>query len=167
MNRRFHIYLLFVILAWNSSPAQLTEYFVSPGGYDGASGTRMAPFATIGRAKRAVRESLKKRPAGDVTVTLSGGEYALPEPLVFDELDSPDSLHSVTYRAESGEIDELRGTLRIGIVHLDHRIATGPGRSVNPRAVAAVGRERSKNSGILAAIGDERQSGQRAPTSGF
>jgi hypothetical protein len=109
MRRRFHIWVLFVILAWNSSPAQGTEFFVSPGGYDGASGTRMAPFATIGRAKRAVRESLKKQPAGDVTVTVGGGEYAITEPLVFDALDSPDSIHSVTYRAESGSRPFLSG----------------------------------------------------------
>lgn len=100
---RTFLMLSLAVFAGGLPGAQQKEFFVSPRGDDDSPGTRAGPFATITRAQRAVRASLRKGPSEDVTVNLSGGEYRITEPLIFDEMDSPDSLHRVSYRAGSGE----------------------------------------------------------------
>lgn len=90
------------------------DLYVSTEGEDSWSGTAAqpnddgtdGPFATIRRAKRAVRE--RKADAeldGSLTVWLRGGAYRLEEPLTFEPADSA----PVTYAAYPGEEPVITG----------------------------------------------------------
>ncbi|NOY81567.1 MAG: hypothetical protein GXP31_11270 [Kiritimatiellaeota bacterium] len=88
------------------------DFYVSPrGGDDAWSGTRPnptpdhtdGPFATLGRAQKAVRELRKKRRAGEIRVVLRGGRYVLSDTLKFTAADSGARGAPVVYRAADGE----------------------------------------------------------------
>lgn len=81
----------------------LQDAVVSPSGKDANPGTLDAPFATLARARDAVRN--RPKPA---TVLLRGGTYFLPETLVFKAEDS-----GVTYVAFTGEKVVVSGGRRI------------------------------------------------------
>lgn len=99
-----------LILVWaSSSPAQAAiTFFVSPTGHDGNSGTEIAPFLTIERARDAVRD-VNQSMREDVVVYLRGGRYELANTLIFDERDGGADGHYVIYRAYSGETPILSG----------------------------------------------------------
>lgn len=61
------------------------------------------PFATLARAKNAVRELRKQNSSGDVVVLIRGGTYRLKQTVVFEVQDGgpPDS--KTTYAATPGE----------------------------------------------------------------
>ncbi|MBL7649535.1 MAG: right-handed parallel beta-helix repeat-containing protein [Candidatus Hydrogenedentes bacterium] len=85
---------------------------VAPDGDDGASGTLEAPFATLTRARDAVR-ALKAQGEGGVTVYLRGGDYHLSEPVVFGEEDSGSEGAPVTYRNYEDETPVLAGGIPV------------------------------------------------------
>ena len=58
------------------------DFYVSPNGNDNNPGIENAPFATLDRARLAVRE-LKKTRQGDITVALKSGKYILRNTVVF------------------------------------------------------------------------------------
>ncbi len=106
------------------SQAHPTEgnFYVAPNGEDNWSG-RLAtpntlrtdgPFATLGRARKAVR-SLKASgaPTARIQVFVRGGTYLLAEPLVFEPEDSGTSDAPITYAAYPGEKPILSGGLVI------------------------------------------------------
>ena len=83
------------------------DFYVSPAGNNSWSGTLAAPnaehsdgpFATLGRARDAVRQ-LKKTAAGrDITVLIRGGTYYLKETVVFGLQDSCNRNQSIRYAA--------------------------------------------------------------------
>eukprot|EP00913_Durusdinium_trenchii_P013407 g12588.t1 len=86
------------------------DFYVSPNGSDAWSGTLAepnsrktdGPFATLARARDAVRASGKNR-AGDVLVLLRGGTYRLNKTVVFGLKDSGGDDATVTYAAYPGE----------------------------------------------------------------
>jgi len=87
------------------------ELFVSPDGKDEAQGTREAPFATLERARDAIR-GLKKDtglPAGGVTVWLRGGDYVLEDTFALGKEDSGKKSAPIVYRAAEGENVRLLG----------------------------------------------------------
>jgi hypothetical protein len=87
-----------------------TEFFVAPDGNDTQAGTRDEPFATLHRARDAVRDARDARPQEGVTVTIRGGRYELEEPLDFSTADSGAASDApVTYRAAEGEEVVLSG----------------------------------------------------------
>jgi len=63
------IVLLAAIFAFSCSPSEEYDFYVSPDGNDNNSGKENAPFATLDRARLAVRE-LKKTKQGDISVGL-------------------------------------------------------------------------------------------------
>ncbi len=68
----------FLVLSPPVSAASATgiRLFVAPQGNDADPGTEQKPFATIGRAQRAVRALLAgTQPGGPITVLLRGGVY--------------------------------------------------------------------------------------------
>ncbi len=74
------------------------------------------PFATIRKAKSAIRQ-LKQKQEGlsrPVTVYVRDGRYALREPLVFTPEDSGSPDHRITYRAYPGESPVVSGGRRLG-----------------------------------------------------
>jgi len=84
-------------------------FYVAPDGDDQATGEMDAPFATLQRARDAVRE-LKSQP---VTVFVRGGTYFLNEPLIFTPEDSGTSENPVTYAAYQDEKPVISGGRRI------------------------------------------------------
>jgi parallel beta-helix repeat protein len=86
------------------------QFFVAPHGNDAAPGTRNAPFATLGRARDAIRSAKAPGPA---EVIVRGGTYYLPATLLLEPPDSGTTAAPVIYRAQEGERVVLSGGLRI------------------------------------------------------
>ncbi|MCC9654566.1 right-handed parallel beta-helix repeat-containing protein [Rhodopirellula sp. JC737] len=86
------------------------DFYVSPRGSDTWSGTLSepnglrtdGPFATLQRARDAVRKSGKNR-SGDVVVFIRGGIYRLNKTVVFGVQDAPINEATITYAAYPGE----------------------------------------------------------------
>ena len=109
------------LIAGNAAQGQRTEggtmkadYYVATNGSDSWSGTLASPaadgndgpFATVGRAREAVREGGR---AEAVSVLVRGGTYRLERPLVFGPEDSGTAAAPVTYAAYPGETPVLSG----------------------------------------------------------
>ena len=94
-----------------SARASVREIFVSPSGDDSAAGTFDAPFATVARARDAVREAKAAGALhrGGATVWLRGGEYQVRETIAFDSRDSGSPDAPVAYRAWKDETPVLTG----------------------------------------------------------
>ncbi|MHB8993654.1 MAG: right-handed parallel beta-helix repeat-containing protein [Armatimonadota bacterium] len=114
--------LLVVSVSVLAAPARETVFYVSPGGNDAWSGTVASaakggndgPFATLVRARDAVRElKAKGRLRAPVVVRLRGGKYYVTEPVVFRPEDSGSERYPITYAAYPGEKPELIGGRRI------------------------------------------------------
>jgi hypothetical protein len=114
--------LALVCLAVLMARSPAADFYVSTAGRDDGSGTRAAPgdgdgpFATVQRARAAVRarraELLARgRP---VIVEIRGGTYELAETLVFGPEDSGSVTAPVVYRAAAGESVVLSGGRCIG-----------------------------------------------------
>ncbi len=80
-----------------------TQLFVAPGGSDENPGTPEKPFATIAKARDAVRRLIAAGLAGDVNVVIREGTYRLEAPLAFGPEDSGTDEHAITYAAAPGE----------------------------------------------------------------
>jgi hypothetical protein len=79
------------------------DFWVAPTGDDGNPGTKAEPFATVGRAQRAVRELTKDGLAKDVLVAIRGGTYRLDKPVAFGPEDGGSDKHGVTWAAHADE----------------------------------------------------------------
>jgi len=75
------------------------DFYVAPNGDDAGPGTLEKPFATLARARDAVRERIAKGLDRSVLVLVRGGTYRTREPLVFGPEDSGTEAHAVTYAA--------------------------------------------------------------------
>jgi hypothetical protein len=95
-------------------PKRMITFHVRTDGSDAGDGTQENPFATIARAKQAVRKLVAAGLDDDVTVTLAPGRYELAEPLVFTAADSGSDDHAVTYAAEEGARAVISGGSVIG-----------------------------------------------------
>ena len=98
---------LFLILA---PPAFAQPYYVAPGGDDANPGTLEKPFASLRRARQAMRQKPD-------TVFLRGGTYYLPETLVFTARDSGTKETPVVFQAYQNERPVISGGVRLD--HLD------------------------------------------------
>ncbi len=86
------------------------EYWVSTTGSDADAGTREKPFATLERARDAVREAIRGGlPKDGVTVWLRGGVYRMDKTLELDAQDSGTAGGPVVYRSAPGEEVRLVG----------------------------------------------------------
>ncbi len=79
---------LFAILLSISAGLSAAEFHVSPQGNDAAAGTAEAPFATLAKARDAVRALRKKDHNEVMTVKVHDGTYEMMEPLVLEPQDS-------------------------------------------------------------------------------
>ncbi len=104
---------LLVLLAF-AAAGPAADFYVAPSGSDDAPGTKDRPFATLARARQAVRRLLQAGLTKDVTVEIAGGRYALAGPVAFGPGDSGTQDHSITYAAAAGERPVFRGGRRIG-----------------------------------------------------
>ena len=97
--------LLFIIAARS---AFALDFYVAPDGNDANPGTKDHPFATLVRARDAVREA-KGTAKTPINVVLRGGTYSLQEPLVLGPEDSGTADCPVTYMAYPGEKPVISG----------------------------------------------------------
>ena len=86
----------------------MADYYVSPEGNDGNPGTLTHPFATLERARDAVRE-LKKDKKGDRIIELLDGRYELLHTLVLGPEDGAREGQKIIYRAARGANPVLSG----------------------------------------------------------
>lgn len=90
------------------------EFFVAPNGSDASPGTKDQPFATLARARDAVR-ALKTNgaPVGGVAITIQPGEVQVTEPFVLTAEDSGTETSPIVYRAEEPGTAVLYGGARL------------------------------------------------------
>jgi len=89
------------LFALSCLAAPVADLVVSPAGSDANPGTLEQPFATLTRARDAVRAL--GQPDRDVVVWLRGGEYRLGETVVFGLADGAAAGHTISYAAYPGE----------------------------------------------------------------
>jgi len=75
------------------------DFYVSVSGSDAEEGSFAHPFATLERAKLAVRALLANGRTGEIKVAVMGGEYRLAQPLSFAEEDSGKEDTHIVYTA--------------------------------------------------------------------
>ncbi len=86
------------------------EVFVSPAGNDANNGTRARPFATLDRARDAVRSRAKGDPA---SIRLLGGTHYLAETLVLSAPDSGTAEAPLVFAAADGESPVISGGAKL------------------------------------------------------
>jgi hypothetical protein len=101
------------MLALPAGASADVRFWVSPDGADANPGTKAAPFATLERAKRAVRHALEDGPKTRIEVVLRGGTYRLDEPLKLGPRDSGPPGHAVVYRAYKAERPIISGAEQV------------------------------------------------------
>jgi len=97
-----HWLLLIAAAVFVSAPA-CGDYVVAPTGSDAAAGSESAPFATLARAQKAVRQLRAGGDEGTITVLVRGGTYRLDEPVTFLPEDSGTVTGKTIYAAWPGE----------------------------------------------------------------
>ncbi len=88
--------------------------YVAPDGDDSNPGTEAKPFATLERARDAVRR-FRRNIAKPITVYVREGTYYLSEPIVFTPADSGTDLQPITYAAYPGEKPTISGGTRLDV----------------------------------------------------
>lgn len=92
--------ILLLVCAALAAPA---DFHVAPSGDDANPGTEASPFATLQRARDAVRELDKAGRELPIVVEIAGGTYELASPVEFTAADSGTESSPVEYRARKGE----------------------------------------------------------------
>jgi len=101
------IFILFTIVIPLKLNAQELKYYVSPDGNDAWAGNTIdKPFATIQKARDAIRNVKKGK--DPITVYLTSGEYHISEPIIFTPEDSGTKSSPITYSASANEIPVIR-----------------------------------------------------------
>ena len=105
----------FVGLAMVSVLAVRGDFHVAPGGSDTDPGTARKPFATLERARDAVRSLTAggKIPRGGLTVWMHGGDHVRTRPLELTGLDSGQAGAPVVWQAVKGESVRWLGGRRL------------------------------------------------------
>jgi hypothetical protein len=104
------------------------EFAVSPSGSDAAQGTLAAPFATLDRARDAVRSVLRAgAPANGIVVWVRGGVYERSSTFDLASADSGASGARVVYRGYPGETARVVGGRRLDPAWFSPVAATSPG----------------------------------------
>ena len=114
MKTRHWLVASLVLLAASAaaSAAVQATFYVAPGGNDSNPGTEAQPFATIEKARQAVR-AINKSMSGDIAVVLRGGTYPIVRTIAFDAADSGTGGHDVIYQAAPNETAVISGGKRI------------------------------------------------------
>ena len=90
------------------------DFYVATDGDDNNPGTKNKPFASILRARDAVRQ-LNQRKSISITVNVRGGTYYLSEPIVFTPEDSGTHESNVTYTAYQNEPVTISGAVKLDL----------------------------------------------------
>jgi hypothetical protein len=100
--------------------AQGSQFYVSPQGDNANAGTLKKPFASLAKARDAVRAT-KKAERGGMTVYLRGGTHYLGKPFVLKAIDSGTTATPITYAAYKDEKPTLSGGLRLRLKWTAHK----------------------------------------------
>lgn len=105
---RIQLIILMVLFAYKGvaetgPEAGRVDFFIATNGSDLFPGSKDRPFATLARARDAVREQLSSGVDRDIRVQIHGGTYLLNETVVFGLADSSRRGGAVTYAAVPGE----------------------------------------------------------------
>jgi len=98
----------FLLVAATATTVFGRDFYVAPNGSDNNPGTLKKPFATIVRARDAVRPMIAKMNS-DITVWIRGGRYHLSEAIVLDDRDGGKDEHRVIYRNYKDEKSVIIG----------------------------------------------------------
>ncbi|MDL5057474.1 hypothetical protein [Geitlerinema calcuttense] len=97
-----------------------TIYYVASNGNDFLDGLsihqkseKSGPFATLSRAREAIRQARKNGNNGSFIVEISGGAYFLDQTFTLEPQDSGTKENPVIYRARAGEKVVISGGRRI------------------------------------------------------
>lgn len=98
-----------------SRPTPAREFHVAPGGSDANPGTPDRPFASLERAREAIRavKAATGLPDGGVAVVVHGGHYAVRRTFELTAADSGSLQAPVVYRAAEGDRPVFSGGARI------------------------------------------------------
>lgn len=116
MNPFLALLLLAVAPFASSRASEPPQFHVAPPplGHDSHNGSAQAPFATLDRARLAVREHLAAHELSrDLVVELRAGTYELSAPIRFEPADSGKNGFNIVYRAAPGASVVLSGGRRI------------------------------------------------------
>jgi hypothetical protein len=91
------------------------DFYIAPNGDDRDAGTLNKPFATLQRARDAVRLLKINSPYKAIRVLLRGGRYRLSETVVFSLKDSALEGGTITYEAFPGEKPVLHSGVPISV----------------------------------------------------
>ena len=94
-------------------PLAEADFYVAAEGKDTNPGTAAAPFATLTKARNAVREKVAAGLTRNLLVLIRGGTYRQADTLAFGPDDSGTGKYSVTYAACPGEKVVLSGGRQI------------------------------------------------------
>ena len=97
-----------LLLGAKAQGASPITFCVAPSGNDANPGDENKPFATLEKARQAVR-AVNKDMTGDIAVVLRGGVYRIDRTIVFESEDSGTGGHNVIYRAQAGETPIISG----------------------------------------------------------
>lgn len=92
-----------LIALFAAAASRAGEFFVSPAGDDANPGTRRQPFATLVRARDAIRAAKQAGDTAAWTVHVKKGVYPLAEPLVFEPCDSGTADAPVAFVGEGAD----------------------------------------------------------------
>jgi len=106
------LFTLIVIVLFCVCSREMT-FYVAINGTDASPGTRAKPFATLDRAREAVRQWKRQGNGGSVQVLLRGGTYPITKTVVFGPEDSGEPENPVVYAAYPGEKVVFSGGRRI------------------------------------------------------
>jgi len=139
----------------NAVPAM---FYVATNGNDTWSGTLSTPnanktdgpFATIERAKIAVRERrrVSNLPHGDLSVEIQGGIYQLAAPLILTNEDGGSANAHVIYRAAAGQSVRLIGGRLLDLSTLAAVTDPAVAKRINPAALPSVRQINLRSLGI-------------------
>ncbi len=89
--------------------AATADFYVSPDGQDANSGSATSPFATLARARDAVRQLVAAGLTKNILVLIRAGVYHERETLTFGPADSGTAEYSITYASYPEDRVELSG----------------------------------------------------------
>lgn len=111
---RLLLLLLGCLFAAANSHVIAAEWFVAPEGKDDAAGTREAPFATLARARDAIRAAKQDgKLSAPATVWVAGGTYFLNQPFTLSPEDSGTADAPIVYQALPGTEPVFSGGTRV------------------------------------------------------
>lgn len=105
--------MLVLALPFAAGAQKHVRFFVALTGSDKAAGSMSKPFATLQRARLAVREYVRNHPIDSITVLFRQGVYSFKESLRLDSLDSGHDGAPIVYSAYRGEAVSFSGGISV------------------------------------------------------